>query len=176
MLASILANLQNLPLVPERLPMVKIDRGGGGPLWGPRYDIVDIMTAAQSFPEIAGEDGVSRAVRRTRWIGDRLAQIGQDRDQRERRDAAAFLAGASLAASEAEERHRQIDQLRIAQVVQIVDEVRGAPAPAMPMPRDRGQPSGGGSTGTILIALGIGVAIGALLVKSSRSRARRSLA
>jgi hypothetical protein len=56
MLASIIANLQNVPQAEVRHPTINIDRGGGGPIWGQRYDIVDILAASQTFPEIAGED------------------------------------------------------------------------------------------------------------------------
>ena len=125
MLASIIANLQNLPQAEVRPPTINVDRGGGGPLWGPRYDIVDILAAAQSFPEISGEHPVARAVRRTRWIGEALPKI---REARERRDAAMFLAGATIADAAAEERHKLIDRLKIEQLVEIIDEVRGAAA------------------------------------------------
>ena len=66
MLASIITNLQNIkPARPAKLPLIKIDRGGGGPGWP--YDVVDILAAIQAFPEIAGEDPNARAVRRARW-------------------------------------------------------------------------------------------------------------
>lgn len=93
MLASIIANLQNVePVRPAKLPMVKIDRGGGGPSW-PNYDIVDITSAIQLFPEIAGEDTLARAVRRLRWIGEALPYV---KEARERREGAVFLAGGML--------------------------------------------------------------------------------
>lgn len=87
MLLPLIANNQNV--VPASLPLVKIDRGGGGRRW-PGYEIVDISAAIALFPEIAGEDAVSRAVRRARWLDEALPAI---RDARERQRAAAFLAG-----------------------------------------------------------------------------------
>lgn len=186
MLASIIANLQNLP-EEIRPPMVKIDRGGGGPLWGPGYDIIDIMAAVQSFPEVAGEDQVARAVRRLRWIGEALPKI---KEAREKREAAAFLAGATVADAAAEERHqaaqvaaedrrRLVDQLKIEQLVQIVDEVRGTVAtPAMPAPVPRQRGSGSGTSAlSAAILVGLGVAIGLGIARSSRpSRSRASRA
>ena len=171
----------------ELLTTVKIDRGGGGPLWG-RYDIVDILTATQLFPEISGENPVARAVRRTRWIGEALPKI---REAREKREAAAFLAGASLADAAAEERHQQaeaaaeerrrlVDKLKIEQIVEIVDGVRAAAAPA-PRPLSRGQSAAGASPIAIALAIGVGVALGIAIGRSSRShshgtsRARRLL-
>jgi hypothetical protein len=179
-LAAILANLQNAPLV-EVPSTIKIDRGGGGPLWGPGYDVVDILAAVQSFPEIAGEHPVARAVRRTRWIGEALPKI---KEAREKREAAAFMAGASLADAAAEERHRQAeaaaearrklaDQLKIEQLVEIIDEAR---APAAPKALSRGQSAGGTSPGAMIFAIGIGVAIGVMLTRSSSGRRRRALA
>lgn len=187
MLAAIIANLQNAPQ-PEasrRPPMIKIDRGGGGgPSW-PSYDIVDIMTAVRLFPEAADEDPVARAVRRRRWIGEALPFI---REARERREASAFLAGAVVADAAAEERHRiaaaaaeeqhraaavaaeerrrLVDQLKIEQIVEIIDEVRGistSPGVAAATPRRRGQYVVGASPVAIAIALGIGVGIGVAL-------------
>ena len=177
MLASIIANLQNVPQLPAtaRLPVVKIDRGGGGgPSW-PSYDVVDIMTAVQLFPEIAGEDQVTRVVRRMRWIGEALPRI---KEAREKREASAFLAGAKLADAAAEERHRLVDQLKIEQLVEIIDEVRGTSVanqkPAPPPPNDtkpRGQYAQTStlSVGTIAVALGVGIAIGFMLRKPTHA-------
>jgi hypothetical protein len=92
MLASIITNLQNVkPVRPAKLPLVKIDRGGGGPSWP--YAAVDILAAIQAFPEVAGEDPGARAVRRARWIGWALPKI---REARERREAGVFLTGTQL--------------------------------------------------------------------------------
>lgn len=186
MLASIIANLQNVPQpeAPSRLPTIKIDRGGGGgPSW-PSYDIVDIMAAVRLFPEVVNEDPVARAVRRRRWIGEALPHI---KEARERREASAFLAGAVVADAAAEERHRiaaaaaeeqhraaeavaeehrrLVDQLKIEQIVEIIDEVRGiSTSPvAAAMPRRRGQYVAGASPVAIAVALGVGVAIGVAL-------------
>lgn len=92
MLAAIIANLQNEDQ-PAKLPMVNIDRGGGGGSLWPSYDVADIMTATQLFPEVAGEDGFIRAVRRLKWIGEALPRI---KEARERRDAGVFLTAAQL--------------------------------------------------------------------------------
>jgi len=172
MLAALIANNQNAAAVAERPPTVHVDRGGGGPLWGPGYDIVDIMTAVQLFPDVAGEDPVARAVRRTRWIGDALPKI---KEAREKREAAAFITGATLADAAAEERHQAataaaetrrklVDQLKIEQLVEIIDSVRG-PAP-VPLPRRET------SALTVVLALGMGMAIGAF-VTSRMKRAPR---
>jgi len=180
-LASIIANLQNVPQ-PEatrRPPMIKIDRGGGGgPSW-PSYDIVDIMTAVRLFPEVADEDPVVRAVRRRKWIGDALPHI---REARERREASAFLAGVVVADAAAEERHRVataaaeerrrlVDQLKIEQLVEIVDEVRGIPSSQVetPGPRRRGQYLAGASPFAFAFALAIGVGIGVAIGRRRRS-------
>jgi hypothetical protein len=193
MLASIIANLQNVPAAAAKpLPTVKIDRGGGGPLWGPRYDIVDITMAIRLFQEIPGEDSVARAARRMRWIGEALPGI---REAREKREGAAFLAGATIANvaaedryklaaaevelrhkqanEEAEERRRLIDQLKIEQLIEIIDEVRGSTVPAAePKTLLRGQYSSRTSGAAIAVALGIGVAIGVVLTRVSSGRAR----
>lgn len=196
MLASIIANLQNVePVRPAKLPMVKIDRGGGGPSW-PNYDIVDITSAIQLFPEIAGEDSFARAVRRLRWIGEALPHV---KEARERREGAVFLAGAVVGDAAAEERHKEVeaaieerrrlvDQLKIEQLVAIIDEVRGtlaaastpAPAPASRgtprVPQVRGQYETTTASGAtpLVLALGIGVVLGVALTTSSRrARTRR---
>jgi len=173
MLASIIANLQNVPQpeVARRPPMIKIDRGGGGgPSW-PNYDIVDIMTAVRLFPEIADENPVARAVRRRMWIGEALPHI---KEARERREASAFLAGAVVADAAAEERHRLIDQLRVEQLVEIIDEVRGIVDQSA---RSRADVARGarddkyerGGAGFVAAALAIGV-IGAVALIGRRSR------
>lgn len=129
MLAALLQNNNNSARIEARPPMVKIDRGGGGPLW-PRVDIVDIASAVAAFPEIAGEDSVVRAVRRTRWIGQALPLI---KEAREKREAAAFLAGISIGASDPDRAApappsptpvADLDASKIEQLVAIIDAVR----------------------------------------------------
>src|ERR1700752_1348495 len=108
MLIALIANLQNVQ--PQRLPPVNGDRGGGGPSW-PRYEIIDIIAAISAFPEIAGEHPVARAARRHRWIGEALPGI---KEAREKREAAAFLAGAAVGDAAAEERHAATEAQRAA--------------------------------------------------------------
>ena len=173
MLAALIANLQNER--PEKLPTVHVDRGGGGQSW-PSYDIVDIATAIQLFPEVAGEDSVARAVRRQKWIGEALPGI---REARERRDAQVFLAGASIADAAAEERHRVaevaaeerrrlVDQLEIEQLIAIIDDVRGTPQAQPPPPPRRGS-----GAIPILVALGLGITIGIGLTRPPRRHRSR---
>jgi hypothetical protein len=182
-LATVIANLQNVPPAETRPPMVVVDRGGGGgPLWSTRYDFADIMTAVQLFPEIAGEDSALRVVRRLRWIAEALPQI---KDAREKREAVVFLAGAVVGDAAAEERHRATvaaederrslaDQLKIEQLVTIIDEVRGAQQPVevpvrapRSISRGRGSDSGA-SPFAILAALGVGVGIWVAVSKGLR--------
>jgi hypothetical protein len=166
MLAAIIANNQNLPQ-PAKLPPVHIDRGGGGPSW-PRYEITDIVAAIATFREIPGEHPVARAARRHRHIGDALPFI---KEAREKRDAVVFLAGITLADSAAEERHAAAtavaearhaaqDRLKIEDLVQIIDSVRGtAPAPA-PAQLDRGSSGVGLFVGGLLVGgLLVGIAL-----------------
>ena len=171
MLAALLANNQNVA-VAERPATVHVDRGGGGPLWGPGYDIVDIMTAVQLFPEVAGEDPVARAVRRTRWIGDALPKI---KEAREKREAAAFITGATLADAAAEERHQAVeaaanerrklvDQLKIEQLVEIIDSVRRVPV--APPRRSSGI--------AVVLALGVGVVLGVAVARRGGARSHPS--
>lgn len=205
MLASIIANLQNVPRVERterpvgKLPTVKIDRGGGGgPLWSTSYDFIDIMAAIQQFPEIAGEDPATRMARRLRWIAAALPKI---KEAREKREAAAFLAGASLAdAASAEEQRKLIEQLKIEELLEIVDEARAkisariaAPTPSaspdpVPVPapaptiarttRDIGRGErGAGSGSAAVVVIGLGIAFSLMAIRSfsssSRSRPRR---
>lgn len=160
MLAALLQNNNNTR-VEERLPMVKIDRGGGGALW-PRYDIVDIASAVAAFPEVAGEDPVARAARRTQWIGHALPHV---KAARERQTAAAFLAGAQLADRAAREEFAAAEKLTIEQLVQIIDEVRAVPpiVKALPSPAlVRGERSSDLGVGVAMLAVGLvlGIAIG----------------
>lgn len=153
MLVALLQNNNNAQPQPQpRLPTINIDRGGGGPSW-PRYDIVDIITAAATFPEVAGEDSVRRAARRQKWIGDALPRI---KDMREKQNAAAFMMGAQLADAAAAERYSLQDQLKIEQLVAIIDDVRreSQPRPQALAVQPRAQQAGPG----------IGLFVGGLLV------------
>lgn len=165
MLAAIIQNLQNVTPKPKPLPMVKIDRGGGGALW-PRYEIVDIIAATAAFPELAGEDPVARAARRTRWIGEALPRI---KEERERREAAAFLAGAELGGRAATEALPPHAQLSLEKMIEVIDKVRAqAAADAPPVPRARGQYSASSGTdiaGVLLVGVLIGGAIGLAIRK-----------
>lgn len=166
MLAAIIANLQNVnpPGPTPRPPTVKIDRGGGGPLWGWGFDIVDIGRALDAFREIPGEHPVARAARRTRHVGEYLHGA---REQRERREAAAFLAGAALAESAAEERitaaETRTSEASIRELITIVDEVRAAAMPRRAA-LQRGQHEGSGA------GIAIGLGIGALVMAIALSR------
>jgi hypothetical protein len=176
MLAALLQNNNNAR-VEERPPTIHVDRGGGGPLWGPRYDIVDIASAVAAFPEVAGEDSVARAVRRTRWIGEALPRI---KEARERQQAAAFLAGAQVADRAAREEFAAAEKLSIEQLVQIIDEVRGAPPPhlaAPPVPavapaRVARGGAGRGVGGDVAIA--VGLLIGGIVIGSAIARRRQA--
>jgi len=144
-----------------------IDGGGEQPQ---RYNIVDIIAAAAAFPEIVGEDPVTRTARRHRWISEALPYI---KEAREKREAAAFLAGARLADAAAEERHAAQDQLKIEQIIEIIDEVRATTTPAvqtLPIPRsqalmrgphERGGRSPGGHGFGLFVG---GLVVGGLLV------------
>jgi hypothetical protein len=167
-LAAILQNL--LQEVPAQavgpLPMVEIDRGGGGPLW-PRYDVVDFAAAVATFPEIPGEDPIARAVRRTRWIGEALPLV---REARERREAAVFLTGTEFGYQAGwEEGRRSALALDPALGAFAPCEQPTAPEPARPA-ADRGE--SGGGTGLVVAALAIG-AVGALALLRRRGRASR---
>lgn len=165
MLAALLQNNNNVQPSPQpspRLPTVKIDRGGGGRTW-PSYEIVDIMGAISTFPEIYDEQPLARAARRHRWIGEALPAV---REAREKREAMAFLAGATLADAAAEERHAAVDaqrdlvdSLKIEQLVEIIDSVRGTESAAMTSARMRDRGVSGVSSGG-----GFGVFIGGLIV------------
>ena len=100
MLAALIA-FQNEARPAPRPSTIKIElRGGGGPRI-PMYDIVDYTAALAAFPEITGEDSLTRAARLRRFLDTQLPAF---KDARERRDAAMFLSGAQLADLAAEER------------------------------------------------------------------------
>ena len=168
MLLALIANNQNVA-ASQALPTVKVDRGGGGALWGTRYDIIDIVAAASTFPEISGEDPVARAVRRTKWIGDALPHV---KEAREKRDAAVFLAGAQFADAAARAELREAHQFtveQLEQLIQILDEVRG---PAKPVPAPAQNFGGAGIVlGLVLGGMAIGVALGR---RSAHRRPKRA--
>jgi hypothetical protein len=157
-LISLLQNNNNIIPATVALPTVIVDRGGSGPQW-PGYDIVDIQGALSSFVEISGENPIARAVRRQAHIGQHLDAL---RDRRERREGAAFLAGAALAESAAQEKIsdllRQVSVLKTTPVP--------APAPASLLaPQKRGTSSDFG-LGAGLFLLGAGIVIGIAISKS----------
>jgi hypothetical protein len=193
MLAALLENNNNTQPSPRpspRLPTVRIDRGGGGPSW-PSYEITDIIAAISAFQEVPGENPVARAVRRHRWIGDALPGI---KEAREKREAATFLLGATLASAVASEEHHAVldqlkaeaaavdaqraimDQLKIEQLVEIIDSVRGEPSIATAKARtqiergERGDHAGGFG---IFVGIVGGIAVG-LLIGSTRKHGRRA--
>lgn len=168
-LAAIIANLQNdRPGPSPTPPMIKVDRGGGGQSW-PSYDIVDIVGALQSFREVPGEHPVARAARRHAHVGSHLQDA---RETRERREAAAFLAGATLADQVAQERIGATEA-ELARVMALYDTAvtelaaaraaLSAPAPAAPA-------GGGGSMGLLVVGVAAGLAIGLAISRSARRR------
>lgn len=174
MLAALLQNNNNAR-AEERPPMVKIDRGGGGPIW-PRYDVIDVAAAIAAFPEVAGEDSVVRAARRTRWIGQALPLI---KEAREKREAAAFLTGVAIGAADpgrtvAEEVAAASVDLagdRIAQLVAIIDDVRANSAPSK-VRQERAAASRGGAAKVGLFVGGL--ILGGLAVALIRRGRQRS--
>lgn len=164
MLIPLLAHQNSAAVAPssEKLPTIKIDRGGGGGARWPGYDVVDIVGALRAFPEIAGEHPVVRAARRLRFVDSALPGI---KEARERREAAIFLMGAAVGDRAAEERHRELD---LRQMIALYDAVVEARATRS---RSRGEtlPSGIGLGGGLLL-LGLGVGIG-LAIARRRSRA-----
>lgn len=159
-------------------PNLRPDIVENAPAWS-RHDIVDIAAAAAIFPEIAGEDPITRAQRRLRWIEEVLPHI---QETREKREAVTFLMGAQLADAAAQDhlaaREQGLDakakdltakeealaakeKLSLEQLNQIIDEVRTERAKASP------------KIGTaIAISLVVGATIGAALM-SRRRRTRK---
>lgn len=171
MLAAIISLLQDAapgpsPQPPQPQPsrpaMVKIDRGGGGPSW-PSYDIVDIVGALATFQEQPGEHPVARAARRHRHVGEHLEAIKQGR---ERREAAAFLAGAAVASAEMHDRYEAMQRLQIGEIVAIIDEVRGPSVIPMPPARARARGEYRTRAGAMVAIGGIGLLIGTLFARS----------
>lgn len=148
-----------------------IDGGGDG---GGHYSLVDIIAAAATFPEIAGEDATARVARRYRWISEALPFVKEAREKREEKIAAvAFLTGAQLGAATERAEIAAQDRLKIEQIVKVIDEVRNAPPPfpRVSICRGRGTtPAGIGASGPV-ITLGLvlgGVMIGSLISAVSR--------
>jgi len=160
MLAALIA-FQNEGRVTPQPSTIKIElRGGGGPRI-PMYDIVDYLAAVATFPEIAGEDSVAKAARRERWLTEQLPLI---RERRERREGAAFLAGAAVATSTAEAAAEEALRARILRVMADMN-AEEARANARANARDRsthGNPIGP------LVALSGAVAIVAALATRKR--------
>jgi hypothetical protein len=174
MLLALLQNNQNVIPVQPVLPKVIIDRGGGGQVY-PWFDIVDIHASLSSFIEISGEDPVVRAKRRHEHIRD---TVGVIRDRRERREGAAFLAGATLAESAAQERIdellREIDTMRLRETCAAMTPI----AAPVRTPMRRGNyaaASSSGSSGIMgpLLLVAGGVALGIMIARrkpGARSR------
>ncbi len=193
MLAAIIANLQNVnPTPPGPKPPVKIDRGGGGQSW-PGYDIVDIMGALRSFREIPGEHPVARAARRHDHIGAFLkGTTERNRQQQEAREGAAFLAGAALAQSVAEETIRvkedtiRVKEDEIAKWALAYDQLNAEMAAqaalvaaSTQVPAGRGiyrtrSSSGGIGIGAVMLGVAAGVAIGVALARRGARSAHAS--
>jgi len=155
-LAALIA-FQNEGRIQPRPPTVRVDRGGAGPRW-PGYQIVDIVAVLAAFPEVAGEHPVARAVRREKWIGEQLPIA---REAREAREAAAFLAGATVAESAADDRRVE---LSVAQMVAAFDALREFERARAPR-AGRGEATG--------ISAGGAIAIGALVVGAIALARRR---
>jgi hypothetical protein len=179
MLGALLQNNNNAQAQPQSWT-VKNVRDSVGPnrphaAPEPQYEIVDIITATATFPEIAGEDPVTRAARRVQWISEALPFV---RGTREKREAAAFLAGATLAERAVREEFAAAQKLSIEQMIQIVDAVRRpqlpmpVPAPAATAQRTRNR---GEVTNNTAIAIGLvlgGMLLGSALLKARKPRRR----
>jgi len=113
MLAALIA-FQNEARPAPRPSTIKIElRGGGGPRI-PMYDVVDYIAVLASFPDVSGEHPIAKAKRREQWMAERLPLV---KDIRERREAAAFLAGAQLATATAEEQRIAAEHERLCALV-----------------------------------------------------------
>lgn len=151
MLAAIISLLQDqVQPQPPRHPTIKIDRGGGGARY-PAYTIVDYISAAQTFPELRGEDSVARAKRRVEHITRELERIQRERQGNEQSMAYGFLWGAELQRRVYEAQEVERAALR---------EVTALPAaPPAQAPLPGRMPRGTSSTGRgiALFLLGMGV-------------------
>jgi len=159
-LAALLANNQNV----VRPGILQFDHGGGGAI-GPRYDIVDYVSALQTFQEIPGEHPVARVARRQRHVVEHVEGF---RQLRERREGAAFLAGATLAESAAAE---QMDALQgeLARVIAALDEANDRRLRAEAELDSRGGRFASGVGVGLVLGMTCGVALGTLLASRKRS-------
>jgi hypothetical protein len=161
-LAAILTLLQDDDQPSSTLPMVKIDRGGGGGPNVPMYLIGDYMTVLGTFREINGEHPVMRMARRTEHVQDGLRHLQGERTQKERDLAAAMLYGAQLGHTSAVEAANE--RVRTAEAGQ------AAALEAMRMNlascKTRGtNPGGGIGIGGAVALLAFGVGIGILIAR-----------
>jgi len=161
-LAALIA-FQNEGRIQPRPPMVRVDRGGGGAL-GPRYEIVDYIAVLAAFPEVAGEDPVSRAARRQRFLEEGLPLAKAARD---RRDGAIFLAGAQLGEMAAAERFAA-ERERV--VAEAFDAAMREIRLATPAPPPAARSSGSGVLLAAALGVGAGIAIGILLARRRKER------
>jgi hypothetical protein len=185
MLAALLQNNNNNAQVQPQPWTVKNVRDSAGPSRSyteppqpppeAHYNIADIAAAASTFPEIAGEDPATRAARRVQWISGALPFV---KEAREKQAAAAFMVGAQLADAAAEARHAIQDQLKIEQLIAIIDEVRGdtkvAPSPPrQPMRGERVRGTGGSGVGLFVGGLVVGGILVGLALSSKSAKPRR---
>lgn len=162
MLAAIIANLQNDQPQPKPRRMLRIDRGGGGPSW-PGFQLVDIVGALEAFQEIPGEHPVARAARRHHHVGEHLNGV---RETREAREAAAFLAGATIAQMAANEQLFE-SEAELDRVVAAYDSLRAAIQDAQadlasPNPWAEPEVARGGGAAALVVGIAIGVTVGLL--------------
>lgn len=149
-------------------PMIKIDRGGGGGMRYPAFDIVDYVEAARSFREIPGEDSVMRAARRASHIYDRLSERKQAKDQAS--DAAyAFLLGAELQ-RRVEEAERAVMQDQIETLRGMHTRLEAQLAERERMPAVHASGRGQGMEGWGVIAAIGGAALAVILIRRAAAR------
>ena len=137
------------------------------------YNLVDVLAAAASFPEVIGEDPATRAARRLRWISEALPLV---QEEREKREAAAFVAGIQLGAAAVHA--GAADREAAESAVEQPAEIRATPSPAELSAKavPAAIPRGRGATGNLGIVVGLilgGVAIGCA-ISGSRRAPRRS--
>jgi len=123
------------------------------------------LRAVQAFPEIAGEHPDVRAVRRLRYVNEYL----RNRETQGRREGAAFLIGAAVAQSAAEETIR-VKEEEIAKWIAAYDQLRTELA-AKEEAAQRAKPSSVG-LGAVLIGVTAGIVIGVAITRR-RNRASR---
>lgn len=171
MLASIMMLLQDGVQPQPPKPMIKIDRGGGGGMRYPAFDIVDYVEAARTFREIPGEDTVMRAARRATHIYDRLSERKQAKEQAS--DAAyAFLLGAELQ-RRVEEAERAVLQDQVATLQSMREkletELAARPASLQVQPVVAAGGRGSGMEGLGVIAAIGGAALAVILIRRALS-------